>query len=138
MRLDKRNIYILFAKPYTDYQLLKQRLFGFDVVSIGLYINGYVYCLRHGRFTVQKNKFSNEFIRERFKIIKSNTHAGQLPEGWEENLLTQKARAIDTLYLRHRCVKSASVILNCLEPRFNYHFGDMFVNKYYKRICLTK
>jgi hypothetical protein len=133
-KINKENVYVCFQKTKSPWKRLKIKLFKLEVSSMLLCINGCPYTLRHSEQTVQKEiLWGIDYIESKYIVIDTGFKASDLKEGWEKELLSQKARALDSLFMRHRCVRSAKCILNQLDKKWHYRFGDMFVNLYYKR-----
>lgn len=127
-KINKSNVMLAFYKSKTFFQKLKGK-----ICSMTLIIGDYLYQFRRGEKFIKKRTYTKEYLKEKYILKDTGFKVKDLKGNWEENLLKQKARDWDRLFIRLRCVKAFKVVLNQLPKKWNYKIGDFLSSIYLRR-----
>jgi len=130
--INKKNVNLIFYKPRTLFQKFKAS-FGYPVCSMGLLIGDYAYRFRKGHKYLQEIFCDDdERLMKKYFVIDSKFPVNKLKGEWRRELLQQKARQFDRLWIRLRCVKSLKYVLNQLPSKWHYK-GDLLASVYLRK-----
>lgn len=127
-KLNTQNVMLAFYRPVTRIQKFKAK-FGIPVVSMSLIIDNKLYQFRWGEKYMQERTYTNEYLKK-YYLLDTGFKSKELIGNWKNLLLKQKARQWDRLFIRLRCVKSLSPVLNQLPKKWHYRFGDLLSSFY--------
>lgn len=123
-KINNDNVFLIFYKAKKPLQSWKGAL-----CSSGLYINGYIYQMRHEAETLQKKELRDIKYLDKYIVIDTKFKWKDLKGDWEKELLRQKRITFYGL-CRLNCLSSLRVVLNQIRG-FEY-FGVLpiiYLNK---------
>jgi hypothetical protein len=138
-KLNRRHVFLAFRTKMTRLTArINARIGGCPVACMGIVIWGEIdeqykfYGLKWDEKTVVEMNWSR-INKENFILVNTRYPTTDLVAGWKRSLLRQKARHIDRLFLRYRCVKCLRPLLDSLPKKWHYRFGDILASIYLRR-----
>lgn len=129
--ISKSTVCLIFYKPQTFKQYINA-IFGLSFASVGVIIGNKKYNLEYGKSTIQEHKVYRNIVKKHYLVVDTGVPISKVSDVIPE-LLQQKARQPQTLYLRYNCLRSLKPVLNKLGRKWEYK-GDVFPSIYLKRV----
>ena len=127
--VNSKNVCLGFYKVKSFSQIFKSSG-AYPVCSMCLFINNKMYRYQRAGKTLQERDYTKEYVEKSYIVIDTGFKSKKLKGDWRTELLKEKARDYDRLWLRFRCVKSLKYVLKQLPKKWRYEFTDLLSSIY--------